>query len=242
MINQWDNNAAKRHKQILEGLDYSFDNVLSPTFIKLLNGIEEVKMRNVLDVGCGSGILTYRLSSLVGNIKGVDPSAKSIKIAKKEFGTIKNLEFLCSSIEDHQSNEKYEVIISNMTIQATKNIEKVFYSISKLMNKSGVFIFSIPHPCFWIEYRKRIGLDEYKNYRYGRNSKYRITFSISNDRIPLPSRVPLYHRRIEYYSDQLDLAGFCIKRLLEPYPKEIEGTNANWETPHFLFFICSLAN
>ncbi len=242
MINQWDHNAAKRHEQILKGLDFSFDNVLSPTFIKLVHGIEDIKMQNILDVGCGSGILTYRLSRLVGNIRGIDPSAKSIEIAKKEFGTIKNLEFLCNSIEDHQINEKYDVVVSNMTIQAIKNIKKVFYSISRLMNKPGTFIFSIPHPCFWIEYRKKVGLDEYKNYSYGRNSKYPITFSISNDRIPLPSHVPLYHRRIEYYSNQLNLAGFFIKRLLEPYPKEIEGANTNWETPHFLFFICSLTN
>jgi len=242
MTNPWDNNASKRHKQILDGLDFSFDNVLSPTFVKLINGIKDIKTLNVLDIGCGSGILTYRLSKLVGNIVGIDPSGKSIDIAKEEYEKVKNLEFRCNSIHNLQSKDKFHIAISNMTIQTIKNIEQAFRSISRIMNRSGTFIFSIPHPCFWIEYRKKIGLDEYENYRYSKNSAHRITFSISNDRNPLPSYVPLYHRPIEYYSTQLSVAGFFIEHILEPFPKKIENMKTNWEIPHFLFFICSKSN
>lgn len=242
MTTQWDNNAAKRHEQIMEGLDFSFDNVLSPTFINILKGIKNIGPKKVLDVGCGSGILAFRLSKYTGNIVGIDPSKKSIEIAKREYEKIGNLEFLCTSVEDYRSKELFDVVISNMTIQAIKDIKKAFCSISKLMNKSSTFIFSIPHPCFWIEYRKRIGLDEYKNYRYCKTSKYQITFSIRNDRKPLPSHVPLYHRQIAQYSKQLSTAGFVVTRLLEPFPKIINNANTNWETPHFLVFVCSKSN
>jgi 2-polyprenyl-3-methyl-5-hydroxy-6-metoxy-1,4-benzoquinol methylase len=242
MTAQWDNNAARRHKQIIEGLDFSFDNVLSPTFIKLLKGIKNIGSKKVLDVGCGSGILTYRLSKYTGNIIGIDPSIKSIKIAEREYEKIRNLQFICSSVEDYRNKEVFDVVISNMTIQAIKDIKKAFCSISKLMNKSSIFIFSIPHPCFWIEYRTKIGLDEYKNYKYFKTSKYQITFSISNDRKPLPSQVPLYHRQIALYSKQLSAAGFLITSLLEPFPKIINNANTNWDTPHFLVFVCSKSN
>lgn len=242
MINPWDNNAHKRHQQILDGRDFSFDKVLLPTFIKLLKGIKNVKSCNVLDVGCGSGILAYKLSKQVGRIAGIDPSRKSIEIANYEYRKLQKIEFHCSTVDKFRGKRKFDVAISNMTVQAIKNIGQVFSSVSRLLKDSGLFIFSIPHPCFWISYRKTIGLDEYKNYSYNKNSAHAITFSISNDRNPLPSPVPLYHRRIEYYSTQLSMAGFSTRQMLEPIPIRVKNVKANWEFPHFLFFVCEKSN
>ena len=239
-INAWDINAKSRHKQIIEGQDLSFDSVLSPTIIKLLRKIDNIKTHKVLDVGCGSGVLTNKVSDFVRSITGVDPSKSSIELAKNEFGNKANLNFICSKVETLKPRGKYHIVYSNMTFHAIRDIKLAFTSIASHLDSNGLFIFSIPHPCFWVNYRKKIGHDDYKNFSYKQNSSHQIRFSISTDRNPLPGLVPYFHRPIEYYSSKLLESGFEIARIYEPSLLNHNDPNikANWENPHFMFFSC----
>ncbi len=54
----------------------------------------------VLDVGCGTGILTTFITDLIGdtgNLKSIDISKEMIKIAKSKF-SMENVEFVCDDI------------------------------------------------------------------------------------------------------------------------------------------------
>src|SRR5262245_21284435 len=112
MSNPWDNNATERHQQLLDGRDFSFNSVLLPTFKRLLYATPKAKSRLVLDIGCGSGILTHFLSKRVNRIIGIDPSRKSIELANLHKKGAKNLDFFCSSRENFHHARKFDIIIS----------------------------------------------------------------------------------------------------------------------------------
>ncbi len=238
MVSAWDNNAKQRHAQILAGKDTSFSKIMSPLFVRLVSQIKDIENSTILDIGCGSGILTSLLANKAKKVIGIDPSSISIEIAKESFDLLENVTFKCSPIEKFLPKNKFEVAVSHMAIQTITNLKKTFTTVSKLLEKQGVFIFSIPHPCFWAFYKPEIFKS---NYIYSKTSNHNIHFTISNDPNPLPSLVPYHHRSIETYTSHLKNAGFQITQIFEPFPdKNIQKEYpSKWEYPHFMVFCCS---
>src|ERR1700683_339290 len=79
---EWDALAGLLNEQISSGTDITFNNIIAPFFV-----IEVSKHWNsrALDAGCGTGQLTTLLSEYCGEINGIDLSARSVEIAKKQF-------------------------------------------------------------------------------------------------------------------------------------------------------------
>jgi 2-polyprenyl-3-methyl-5-hydroxy-6-metoxy-1,4-benzoquinol methylase len=146
---QWDDFAPSRHRQIVDGKDLSFSYVLVPIIMRL---IKDKLLDNVLDIGCGTGVLTKELSKISKHVVGIDPSKISIDIARKFCKENNNISFEKGFIEDYNVLEQYSVAISNMVIMDACNIEKIFQSISRLLFDNAYFIFTITHPCFWPQY------------------------------------------------------------------------------------------
>lgn len=110
----WYNNNAKRNngyksaaKYIKEGI--SGEDVFEQRLIELL-----VKYENVLDIGCGHGEFTLKMSQYAKKITGGDSSVELLKIAKKlkNEANNKNAEF--KYIHTHEiaedENEQYDLI------------------------------------------------------------------------------------------------------------------------------------
>lgn len=73
---------------------------------------------NILDIGCGSGIIAITLSKKISNSKvtAVDISENAIKIAKEnaEANEALNIEFLTCDFSTYQFNEnRFDIIVSN---------------------------------------------------------------------------------------------------------------------------------
>ena len=97
---------------------------------------------NVLDIGCGSGILAIA-SVLLGAKKaiGVDIDAQSVKTAK-ENAEINKIEEKCEFIHGDLAEKvsgKYNVICANIVADV---IIKLFENVSDFMNEDGVLIIS----------------------------------------------------------------------------------------------------
>ena len=78
----WDNNLTERAKDIGDGDDKTYINVIVPHVINLLNN-HFTSSIDVLDIGCGCGYLTNILSKNHPNITGIDISKISIEYAQK---------------------------------------------------------------------------------------------------------------------------------------------------------------
>jgi SAM-dependent methyltransferase len=238
----WDKNAPLRHKQILSGIDVSYDNILVPTILNLIRDITTQKNTGILDVGCGSGIFTCKLSDYADFIVGVDYSPKSIEIAKEYKNDIcsnmqRNIEFFCSSIENFESKRKFNIITANMVLHTVFDIVNAVESIVNNLLIGGRFIMTLPHPLFYTS-RNIKGFEP--EIEYIRPSTHNIEFSISNDSNPMPESTPFIHRPLSFYSLILFEHGLLIEKILEPYPDEKTMLKypQKWSNPRFVAFQC----
>ena len=94
---------------------------------------------NILDIGCGGGLLSEPMSILGANVTGIDPSEKNIKIAK--LHSIKNnlkINYICSSPEKINIKKKYDIILNMEVVEHVENINFFIKSSSKLLKKNGL--------------------------------------------------------------------------------------------------------
>lgn len=103
--------------------------------------LEKNKDLKILDIGCGTGQLIKEISeeySLI-NYLGIDVAKNMIDVAKKS-NKGKNVKFKVSSIEDFESDDKYDIIICTHAFPYFPNKEEMIKKISNLCNKKGQVI------------------------------------------------------------------------------------------------------
>ena len=94
---------------------------------------------NILDIGCGGGLLSEPMSRLGARVTGIDASEKNIKIAK--FHSKKNklkINYICSSPERMKSNKKFDVILNMEIVEHVEDINFFIKESSKLLKKNGL--------------------------------------------------------------------------------------------------------
>ena len=106
---------------------------------KLKNKTKPLVGINVLDIGCGGGLLSEPMSRMGANVTGIDASDKNIQIAKlhSEKNKLK-INYLCSSPEKLNSKKKFDVILNMEIVEHVKDIDFFLQSCSKLLKKNGV--------------------------------------------------------------------------------------------------------
>ena len=98
-----------------------------------------LKRINILDVGCGGGLLSEPLSRLGANVTGIDASKKNIEIAK--FHAKKNnllIKYLCSTPEKINVNKKFDVILNMEIVEHVENLDLFIEKSSNLLKKNGL--------------------------------------------------------------------------------------------------------
>lgn len=148
---EWDSIALKRHRQIEDGVDRSFHDVLAPAILDSLGGSENL---NVLDIGCGSGTLSSMIADRVKNVTAIDSSAESIKLAERECSK-PNLEFIWSSAEEYSlaSRQAFDAAVANMVLMDVAVLADVLRAAACLTKIGAKFYATITHPYFWPVYR-----------------------------------------------------------------------------------------
>src|ERR1700733_13833531 len=96
MNSEWDSLAPIRFQQIMSKSDHTFWQIFIPNIASLL---EFAKTDHIVDVGCGVGVLTNFLSERFGDVVGLDPSPRSVEIARENFsgGAV----FINTTLEDY---------------------------------------------------------------------------------------------------------------------------------------------
>ena len=99
----------------------------------------------ILDVGSGTGLLSMKLGLLGHKVDAIDTSEKIIEISKKKFETNKmNINIWKSSIEDLESNKKYDFILLADVLEHIEDDEGALEKLSNMLNPHGKLIISVP--------------------------------------------------------------------------------------------------
>lgn len=100
------------------------------------------KSKTVLDVGCGSGYFSYSIAKKGAKVLGIDFSDEAIVIAKNQYSH-KNLEF--KTIDVKKIKEKFDVIVSNGTLEHMDEPLKTLKLFKKHLNTKGTLIITSPN-------------------------------------------------------------------------------------------------
>ncbi len=100
------------------------------------------KSKKVLDVGCGTGFFAYSAAKKGSKVLGIDYSAEAIEIAKSQY-THPNLEF--KNIDVSKIKEKFDVIVSNGTLEHMDDPLKTLQLFKKCLNPKGCIIITSPN-------------------------------------------------------------------------------------------------
>ena len=100
---------------------------------------EPLKNLNILDIGCGGGLLCEPLNRLGAKISGIDASANNIKAAKlhaKEMNL--NINYIHSSPENFKLNKKFDVILNMEIVEHVYDLNLFIKNCSYLIEKNGI--------------------------------------------------------------------------------------------------------
>ena len=118
-------------------IKYIKENIISN--FKLKNGRKPLKKINILDIGCGGGLLAEPMQRLGANVTGIDASIKNIKIAKLHAKkNLLNINYICSSPEKLKINKKFDVILNMEIVEHVEDIQFFLKTCSNLLKKNGL--------------------------------------------------------------------------------------------------------
>jgi len=118
-------------------IKYIKENIIDQ--FKIRNKAKPLSGINILDIGCGGGLLSEPMCRLGANITGIDASTKNIKIAKLHAN--KNglkINYICSSPEKLKISKKFDVILNMEIVEHVDDISFFLKSCSKLLKKNGL--------------------------------------------------------------------------------------------------------
>ena len=106
---------------------------------------QEIKNKNILDVGCGDGVISYLLAKKGAKVIGIDNSEIAINFAKEKCIDLNNVEFLVASAHRLPFESKtFDYIVSSEVIEHLNNPDKMLYEIKRIWNKKGKIIITTP--------------------------------------------------------------------------------------------------
>jgi 2-polyprenyl-6-hydroxyphenyl methylase/3-demethylubiquinone-9 3-methyltransferase len=98
-----------------------------------------LKGLNILDIGCGGGLISEPMARLGGTVTGIDASEKNIKVAKlhSEKNKLK-INYLNKSPEQIDNKEKFDIILNLEIVEHVDNVGLYINSCYNLLKKDGL--------------------------------------------------------------------------------------------------------
>jgi SAM-dependent methyltransferase len=222
----WEANAETWTKHARAGYDVYRDALNTPAFIAMLPPISGL---TGLDVGCGDGSNTRRLSALGAHMHGIDIAPTFIRYARAtekdapsgpsfQVGDGTALPFAEAS---------FDFVTSFMALMDMPDQGQALTEIHRVLRPGGFVQFSILHPCFAPPYRKvlrepdghvrAIEIAGYFDVVDGRVDTWTFSTLPAEERNSTrPFRTPRFHRTLSEWVAMICRAGLVIEQMGEP--------------------------
>jgi ubiquinone/menaquinone biosynthesis C-methylase UbiE len=98
---------------------------------------------SILDLGCGTGHLTYKISEAGADVVGLDASPEMIGQARQNFP---RLSFMLSDAVRMPFENEFDAVFSNAALHWMLDREGVVKGVERALRKGGRFITAAPCP------------------------------------------------------------------------------------------------
>ena len=94
---------------------------------------------NILDIGCGGGLISEPMARLGATVTGIDASYKNIEVAKIHSKKSKlKIRYLNKSPEQLDEVEKFDVILNLEIVEHVADVDLYISSCFKLLKRGGI--------------------------------------------------------------------------------------------------------
>ncbi len=106
--------------------------------------LSDHKINNLLDFGCGTGLLTEYFLESSSSLTGIDTSVGMLEKFNRRFQKQAHVKSLAINLEDASMSESYDVIMSSMAFHHLKDPKKVLELFKKHLAPNGkIFIIDL---------------------------------------------------------------------------------------------------
>jgi SAM-dependent methyltransferase len=198
----------------------------------LLDLLRPAAGEQVLDVGCGPGVLAPHISRAGARYTGVDASRKLIRFARRHHGAhCRFVEGDATRLADCAGVDAggYDAAAFLLSIQDIDPLEDALASASWALRGGGRIVLLMTHPCFRVPRQSGWGWDAGRQLRFRRVDRY-----LGRLAVPMKAHgggaTRSYHRPLSAYVNGLAACGLyvdCIREIAKP--SEAPGPHARAE-------------
>ena len=124
----------------LDGVNYHFQ-IRRARVLELL----PEKLGDVLDVGCGPGVMAEAVTERGGTMLGIDISPEMVKEASEKFAHLKNVRFEVGNVEDLDvEDESFDLVICMAVVEYLSEPDKMLREIARVLRKGGLVLVTVP--------------------------------------------------------------------------------------------------
>jgi len=112
---------------------------ISKHFAKNKNSKDVLKNLEILDIGCGGGLISEPMARLGANVTGIDASEKNINVAKihSKKSHLK-INYQNKSPEQLKEKEKFDIILNLEVVEHIEDLDLYIESCHSLLKKNGL--------------------------------------------------------------------------------------------------------
>lgn len=212
MVSEWDALADRRRSEIGAGLDVSFWGTLLPAVKQEVSSARSRFGRfDLLDVGCGTGELTAALAPLVDTLVGIDPSERSIELAR---AYAPDVALECSDLEEfaQRGHHRFAISVANMVLMNVADLDSFLVNIVRMLRPEGRFIATLTHPWTWPKYWS---YEEAPWFNYESELFIQAPWKVSGAEVAAIEASTHVHRPLARYVNAFARAGLAIRGLRE---------------------------
>lgn len=197
-----------------------------------INLAKEFKAKNIIDLGCGTGVFALQLAHEGFAVVGIDPAHASIDVAKAKPGA-ENVRWIVGDASVLSPNSADAVVMTGNVAQAIVDPGdwvKTIRQVKSSLTQGGYFIFETrkPEAKAWQDWTKEKSFHSISIPDVGRVDgwvelknidlplvSFRWTYLFHKDGSTLTSDSTLRFRNIEEITENLQQGGFVIKGVRE---------------------------
>lgn len=193
ILESWGRNAGPWARVVRAGSIASRSQV---TDAAIVGAIVEGSPQTVLDLGCGEGWLTRRLTDTGADVLGVDGTAALIDEAAA-LGVGRFAVHTFEEVPGALAGQRFDVVACNFSLLGEDSVEALIHAIPHLLTRRGRLIIQTSHPEV-----ARGGGPYQSGWRQGSWEGFGEAFS---------DPAPWYYRTVEDWVSLLQRAGFVVQ-------------------------------
>jgi SAM-dependent methyltransferase len=110
-------------------------------------GLLQGRSGRILDIGCGPGVMTARLTADGFGYFGADASTRMVEVAASRFPPASGARFLAATATDLPfASGSFDVVICVGVVDRVENLHMAFAEMQRALRPGGVAVVTFPNP------------------------------------------------------------------------------------------------